>query len=47
MKMEMWLCAERAGQVQAVHARAGEQVEAGAVLVELDPAPDVAPTETH
>jgi geranyl-CoA carboxylase alpha subunit len=47
MKMEMWLCAERAGQVQAVHARAGEQVEAGAVLVELDPAPDVGPTETH
>jgi geranyl-CoA carboxylase alpha subunit len=47
MKMEMWLCAEQAGQVQAVHTRAGEQVEAGAVLVELSPGSDVAPTETH
>lgn len=47
MKMEMWLCAELAGQVQAVHALTGEQVEAGAVLVELSPGADVAPTETH
>jgi geranyl-CoA carboxylase alpha subunit len=47
MKMEMWLCAEQAGQVQAVHAGTGEQVEAGAVLVELSPGSDVAPTETH
>jgi biotin carboxyl carrier protein len=47
MKMEMWLCAEQAGQVQAVHAGTGEQVEAGAVLVELSPGADVAPTETH
>ena len=36
MKMEMWLCAEAAGVVQAVHARAGEQVESGALLVELE-----------
>jgi geranyl-CoA carboxylase alpha subunit len=35
MKMEMWLCAEAAGIVHAVHARAGEQVESGALLVEL------------
>ncbi len=35
MKMEMWLCAESAGTVQAIHAKAGEQVESGAVLVEL------------
>jgi len=47
MKMEMWLCAEQAGQVQAVHALTGEQVEAGAVLVELSPGANVAPTETH
>ncbi|MEO7108162.1 MAG: biotin/lipoyl-containing protein, partial [Rhodoferax sp.] len=36
MKMEMWLCAEAAGVVQAVHAKAGDQVESGAVLVELE-----------
>jgi geranyl-CoA carboxylase alpha subunit len=36
MKMEMWLCAEAAGVVQAVHAKAGDQVEAGALLVELE-----------
>jgi geranyl-CoA carboxylase alpha subunit len=36
MKMEMWLCAESAGTVNAVHAKVGEQVESGAVLVELD-----------
>jgi len=35
MKMEMWLCAEAAGVVQAVHAKAGDQVESGALLVEL------------
>lgn len=36
MKMEMWLCALSDGTVQTVHAQAGEQVEQGAVLVELD-----------
>nr|WP_295787219.1 acetyl/propionyl/methylcrotonyl-CoA carboxylase subunit alpha [Rhodoferax sp.] len=36
MKMEMWLCAEAAGIVQAVHAKAGDQVESGALLVELE-----------
>jgi geranyl-CoA carboxylase alpha subunit len=35
MKMEMWLCAEAAGVVHAVHTKAGEQVESGALLVEL------------
>jgi geranyl-CoA carboxylase alpha subunit len=39
MKMEMWLCAEASGIVQAVHAKAGDQVEAGAVLVELEITP--------
>ncbi|MBC7916862.1 MAG: acetyl/propionyl/methylcrotonyl-CoA carboxylase subunit alpha [Rhodoferax sp.] len=36
MKMEMWLCAESAGSVKAVHANAGDQVESGALLVELE-----------
>jgi geranyl-CoA carboxylase alpha subunit len=36
MKMEMWLSAEAAGTVQAVHATVGDQVESGAVLVELE-----------
>ena len=36
MKMEMWLCAEAAGIVQALHTRAGDQVESGALLVELE-----------
>ena len=36
MKMEMWLCAEAAGVVQAVHAKAGDQVESGALLVEIE-----------
>jgi geranyl-CoA carboxylase alpha subunit len=36
MKMEMWLCAEAAGTVQAVHATAGDQVESGALLVQLN-----------
>ena len=39
MKMEMWLCSEAAGVVLAVHARAGDQVESGALLVELDITP--------
>jgi geranyl-CoA carboxylase alpha subunit len=36
MKMEMWLCAQAAGTVRAVHARVGEQVVSAALLVELD-----------
>ena len=36
MKMEMWLCAQADGTVRALHARAGDQVESGALLVELD-----------
>jgi len=36
MKMEMWLCAEAAGQVLALHAKAGDQVESGTLLVELE-----------
>ncbi len=36
MKMEMWLAAQAAGRVAALHTRVGEQVDAGAVLVELE-----------
>ena len=36
MKMEMWLCAEANGVVHAVNAKAGDQVESGALLVELE-----------
>ena len=36
MKMEMWLCAQADGTVRALHARAGDQVESSALLVELD-----------
>jgi geranyl-CoA carboxylase alpha subunit len=39
MKMEMWLCAEATGVVEAVHAKAGDQVESGELLVELNLAP--------
>jgi geranyl-CoA carboxylase alpha subunit len=36
MKMEMWLCAEAGGSVKALHVKAGDQVESGAVLAELE-----------
>jgi acetyl-CoA C-acetyltransferase len=36
MKMEMWLTASAAGSVTAVHVATGEQVAAGALLVELE-----------
>jgi geranyl-CoA carboxylase alpha subunit len=36
MKMEMWLCAQAAGTVKAVHAKVADQVESGALLVELE-----------
>ncbi len=36
MKMEMWVPAQASGTVTAVHVRLGEQVESGALLVELE-----------
>jgi geranyl-CoA carboxylase alpha subunit len=36
MKMEMWLCAEGSGTVKSVHVNAGDQVESGALLVEIE-----------
>ncbi|MDH4482804.1 MAG: carbamoyl-phosphate synthase subunit L, partial [Rhodoferax sp.] len=42
MKMEMWLCAQAPGIVSAVHAEPGDQVESGALLVEMNPDPATA-----
>ena len=36
MKMEMWVAAQALGIVKAVHVRAGDQVESGALLVEIE-----------
>lgn len=36
MKMEMWLTAQAAGTVVALHVKVGEQVESGALLIEID-----------
>jgi len=36
MKMEMWLTAQAAGTVKAVHAQVGAQVQAKALLIELE-----------
>jgi geranyl-CoA carboxylase alpha subunit len=36
MKMEMWVAAQASGKVVAVHVRVGEQVESGALLVEIE-----------
>jgi geranyl-CoA carboxylase alpha subunit len=36
MKMEMWLTAQAAGTVVAMHAKLGDQVESGALLVEIE-----------
>ena len=35
MKMEMWLTAQAAGTVAAVHTQANDQVEAAELLVEI------------
>ena len=35
MKMEMWLCAQSAGVVRAMHAAVGEQVKSAALLVQI------------
>jgi geranyl-CoA carboxylase alpha subunit len=40
MKMEMWVSAQVGARVGVVHVRVGEQVESGALLVELQPAAD-------
>ena len=35
MKMEMWLCAQVDGNVMALHAEQGQQIDAGVLLVEI------------
>ena len=35
MKMEMWVCAQADGTVSALHVKVGDQVESGALLLEL------------
>jgi len=37
MKMEMWLNAQAPGVVQAVHAQPGDQVQAKALLIDIEP----------
>ena len=36
MKMEMWLCAQSSGIVRVVNVQVGDQVESGALLVQLE-----------
>ena len=36
MKMEMWVNAQARGTVTAIHVQVGDQVESGALLLELD-----------
>ena len=36
MKMEMWVAAQSLGTVKAVHVRVGDQVESGALRVEIE-----------
>ncbi len=37
MKMEMWLNAQAPGVIKAVHAKAGDQVQAKALLIDIEP----------
>jgi geranyl-CoA carboxylase alpha subunit len=39
MKMEMWLTAQATGVVKAVHAKVGDQVQAKALLIDIDISP--------
>jgi geranyl-CoA carboxylase alpha subunit len=39
--MEMWATAQTNGTVIAVHAKAGDQVESGTILIELEVNPAV------
>jgi geranyl-CoA carboxylase alpha subunit len=36
MKMEMWVAAQASGKVRAIHATVGDQIESGALLIELE-----------
>jgi geranyl-CoA carboxylase alpha subunit len=41
MKMEMWVAAQAAGNVKAIHVKVGDQVESGALLLELESVPSI------
>ena len=41
MKMEMWVAAQAAGCVKAIHVKVGDQVESGALLLELESVPSI------
>ena len=45
--MEMWVSAGVGGRVAAVHAKVGDQIELGALLVELELASDPATTSVQ
>ena len=41
MKMEMWVAAQAAGCVKAIYVKVGDQVESGALLLELESLPSI------
>ena len=47
MKMEMWVAAQAAGSVKAIHVKVGDQVESGALLLELESAPSIEPPQAN
>ena len=47
MKMEMWVAAQAAGSVKAIHVKVGDQVESGALLLELESAPSTEPPQAN
>ncbi len=47
MKMEMWVAAQAGGTVKAIHVKVGDQVESGALLLELESALPVEPKQTN
>ena len=46
MKMEMWVAAQATGCVKAIHVKVGDQVESGALLLELQSIPFTESTQT-
>ena len=46
MKMEMWVAAQAAGCVKAIHVKVGDQVESGALLLELESIASIEPPQT-
>ena len=46
MKMEMWVAAQAEGSVKAIHVKVGDQVESGALLLELEGTELIEPPKT-